>query len=341
MARIFQTGWEVGSTLVFDVTAGGGAIETTTVAGPWSTYSWFNNATGSGTFTLDSAVTEFYFGARMYFQTAPGGTDRRLVHFQSSTGTAQMSLHLDTSGRLAVYRGTTAAVIATGTNAVAGSRWHYVEWYGKIDGSAGITTVKLNGTQEVTASSLNSKGDAGSTTTDRVNLSTGGASYSFYVDDLYVNDTTTSVNNSFSGDIRVSAYIPNAAGDNTTMSLSTGSDHAALVDERPPNTTDYIYGTGTTEYDLLNIPNTSGIAQVQAATLWLYSAKSDAGTANIAHVVKYDSDNDSVADTESAGADTALSTTFAYYRKNYNTDPGGNAWTAAKIDALQIGAKSR
>jgi hypothetical protein len=160
-------------------------------------------------------------------------------------------------------------------------------------------------------------------------------SSSHYVDDLWVNDTTGAQNTGFSGDIRVAAYIPNAAGDVTGLTPTGGANYTN-VDERPPNdATDIVSATGTTLYDLYHVPNTSGVGTVQAVTLWLRAQKSDAGAKSIAHKLKS-------ASTEDTGADLTLSTTWAYYGKVYNVDPTDSvAWTAGKVDALQIGAKAR
>lgn len=122
----------------------------------------------------------------------------------------------------------------------------------------------------------------------------------------------------------------------------SGLGNWELVDEHPPNDAlDYVYGTGTTEIDTYNIPNTSNVTSVQCARLWWRAQKDDASSVNTASVLKYDTDANGTADTQTVGSDKALSTSWAYYDDIFNQQPDSTNWTAAKIDALQIGVKSR
>jgi len=108
------------------------------------------------------------------------------------------------------------------------------------------------------------------------------------------------------------------------------------VDERPPNdATDYVFSSTVNQYDLYNIPDLTGFGSVQAATLWLRAQKDDAGSALIAPMIKSGA-------VENQAADQALPTSWAFLQKVYNIDPTDSAaWTVAKINALQIGAKAR
>lgn len=112
------------------------------------------------------------------------------------------------------------------------------------------------------------------------------------------------------------------------------------VNERPQNTTDYVFDSVVNDYDLYNLPATQW-ATVAGVVVPLRCQKSDAGAANIAHMIKYDTDADTVADTENTGSDIALSTSWTYHTKYYNRQPGPTSWSPAKVNALQVGAKVR
>jgi hypothetical protein len=125
-----------------------------------------------------------------------------------------------------------------------------------------------------------------------------------------------------------------------TISLSTKGNYD-YVNENPPNdATDYVFDSVVNDYDLYNIPSTQWTT-VAAVVLPLRAQKSDAGAANIAHMTKYDTDASGTADTENTGADVALSTSWAYHTKYYNRQPDATAWSVAKVNALQVGAKVR
>jgi hypothetical protein len=265
------------------------------------------------------------------------------MRFITPNGTDNVSVWMDGAGNLSVYRGDHVTLLGSaGPTVLTQGIWYYVEFYALISDTVGKIQLKINGVDEVALTTgLDTRADAaaGGDVISAVGFTTDTGQ--FIVDDLYINDTTSTRNTGFSGDIRVSVYIPNAAGDSTGLTPTAGANYTN-IDERPPNdATDIVSATGTTLYDLYNIPNTSGIATVQAVYLWLRAQKSDAGAKNVAHVVKYDTDASGTADTENVGSDVALSTSWAYYGKVYNDDPGNTAWSAAKIDALQIGAKAR
>jgi len=327
MARVYQTGLEMGY-CPFDVAAAG-VINTVTTAGSWSTYSIKGTTNANPDVTsLPASYSELYLGARFY---ADGVHGENVVYGLRDSGTTHVYLTFDTAATTFKAFHGAGGLLGTASGTYANNAWHYVESRITIDNATGIWQLKVDGTQVLNLAAQDTRNGAAAT----ANQMSFAGDASSYLDDIYVNDTTGAQNNAFSGDIRISAYIPNAAGDVTGLTATSGSNYAT-VDERPPNdATDYVYDSGTSNYDLYNIPDTSGITSVQAATLWLRAQKSDAGAKNIAHKIKS-------AATEDTGADIALSTSWTYYGKVYDVDPtDSNAWTASKINALQIGAKAR
>jgi hypothetical protein len=325
MARIFQTGMEMGSDKF--LLSGAPGVSTSFTRGAWSTYSMQLNA--NAVMAWDSAVSEFYGGFGFY---VTGTTASDLIWFESPGAVVQCSLKY-TAGQLWEARKSNGGtLLGTSTTAMTTGVWYWIEYHVIISATVGVFEVKQNGIQQINATAADTKGDAGSATVDRelwVNQA------QFYIDDHYVNDTTTATNAAYSGDIRIKGYIPSAAGDVTGMTPTSGANYTNVDEVPPDDATTIVAATGTTLYDLYNIPNTSGVATVQAATLWLRAQKSDAGAKSIAPMIKSGA-------TENQAADQTLSTTWAYYRKNYNVDPTDSAaWTPSKIDNLQIGQKAR
>jgi hypothetical protein len=313
-----------------------GSVVTTTTRGAWSAYAYqTNGASAQGSWL--SSVSEFYLG----FGFNHTGTGGFLYLTSQNGGAGGVNIQLDiTAGHAICWRlGFNGTIIDTGTTVLSTNVWYFIELHAVIHDTTGSIEVKINGTSEFNHTNTDTRADAAANGNLVNQIKIGPISAAYY-DDLYVNDTSGAQNTGYSGDTRWSAYIPNASGDNTGLTRG-GSDSGTnwgQVDERPPNdATDYVFGTGTTVYDLYNIPNTSAVATVQSVTLWLRAQKSDAGAKNIATVIK-----SGATPTETVGSDVALSTSWTYYNKIYNNEPVDNvAWTAAKLDALQIGAKAR
>lgn len=330
MARIFQTGFEAGSSGIFNIAAGNGSIGSSTTRGSWSTYAWNCESTRAEA-SLDSSVTEFYFG--IGFRVT--GVGRTLIGFKSPTSTEQLTFKISAASFLEVRLGSdSGTILGTGTKILSLSTWYYLEGHVTIHDSTGTVEAKIDGVQDINLTGQDTRNDASSGSVDRLFV----REASVIVDDIYVNSTTGTQNTGYSNDVRISAYIPNAAG--TTTGLSRGGSDSGSnygqVDERPPNdSTDYVYDSVVDDFDLYGLPNTSGVTSVQAVTTWIKAQKNDAGAASIAHMLRSGGTNDT-------GSDVALSTSWTYYRKNYNVDPtDSNAWTTGKLDALEVGVKVR
>jgi hypothetical protein len=326
LARLFMTGFETGSTSPF------AGVNTAQKRGAWSTYSCVGNTGPSQLFT--TGVAEFYVGVGFYMSSISGGT--QFLTFYNMNANLAFRLSIDAAGHILAVRGD-GSTRATSSLTLTTATWYYVQTHVKIDDSTGLCEVLVDGTQFINLTGDDTRSDA-TTNGEKVNRVGFSDSGNYYVDDLYFNDTTGSQNNGYSGDTRVAAYIPNAAGDSTglTRGGTDSGNNYGQVDERPPNDgTDYVFGTDTSSYDLYNLPATSGVSTVQGVQLWVRAAKSDAGAASIALMLKSGG-------TEDQQADQALSTSYGYFYKTYDVDPTDSvAWTAAKVDGLQIGIKSR
>lgn len=333
MARLYHTGFEVGSNAMFDLGAGG-TMSTSGTRGAWSTYclTGLSDAGPVVSTMAGGSASELFCGIGFY--TTSFVSWGRIIEFRTSDNTQQFCVSFNSGGHVVLFRGGNGGtILGTGTITMQTNRWTFVEFHIVMSDASGSFECKVDGAVDgsLTLSSIDTKNHASVSAVDRYAIGASNTSW----DDLYVNDTTGSQNTGYSGDTRISAYVPNAAGDVAGMTPTSGANYTN-VDERPPNdATDIVAATGTTLYDLYNIPNTSGVATVQAVQLWLRAQKSDAGAKSIAHMLKSGS-------TENQGADAALSTSWAYYPKVYSNDPTDSAaWTPSKLDSLQIGAKAR
>ncbi len=122
----------------------------------------------------------------------------------ADAGTNQCSLGFNSQGRLVLWQGGLGGTqIAISSAAITANSWHYVEW-DLTFASAGTYTVWLDGAQVFTGTgNLKSSGNA---TANTVLL--GGNTCNF--DDMYLFDSTGSVNNAVRGDSRVETLFPTA-----------------------------------------------------------------------------------------------------------------------------------
>jgi hypothetical protein len=341
MARLFETGFEQQSLAIGDITPLGGNFSGISPAtrGSWSLVGY--NVSG-GMISFGASVSDFYFGHGFLAQTSGFKHD---LAFYSPNGTSNIELVFNAANKLEYKLGRDGTVLATSTTILTAGVWYYIEGHIVIHDTTGSLELRINEVVEssMSVSGIDTRNDAAANgdKCDRFYMGDGGTQ----LDDIYINDTTGSVNNGYSGDIAVIGVAPNAAGDNTGLTRG-GADSGSnwgQVDEIPPNdATDYVFGTDTSSYDLYNLPAVSSIlATVQSVRLWTKAQKSGAGSASLAHVVKYDTDASGTADTEAVGSDVALSTGWAYYAKEYDQQPDATNWSPAKVDALQVGVKSR
>jgi hypothetical protein len=240
--------------------------------------------------------------------------------------------------KLVVRRGST--ILATGTTVLTLNSYYYIEFKGTIHDTTGSYEVRIDGVSEaaLTASGVDTRNAGTTGQWDRVFLSPpGGGNY--YVDDLYVCDQSGTSRNDFLGPVRVETLYPQtdavAAGSNAGLTPSTGTDHGALVDENPPNTTDYNSSPTVGLKDTYNYPPLSLTGTILGIQTNLYAAKSDTALRQVCPVIRsggvdYD------------GANVSLLTTFAYFSQVWakNPNPDGSAdWTSADIATLQAGMK--
>lgn len=174
-------------------------------------------------------------------------------------------------------------------------------------------------------------------------------------DDIGINDTTGAYQNSWCGDGHIVHAVPLANGDANTGSVRGGADSGNdwdQVDEVTPNdATDYMELTLTTGVIWVKVTSsaTLGIGGAYVINLVAVGGRitiASAGSGNWFPSIKSQSGG-----TVLDGAPVTLASTswFAHddstgsqqYKVTAYVDPqSGGAWTAAKLDTMQIGAKT-
>ena len=254
--------------------------------------------------------------------------------------TTHLTVNYSATGALQLRRGEgSGTVLATSTQRVLDSVWHYLEIEATIADAGGIAKVRLNGVEVI-----NFTGDTrnGGTSTNIDGLGCGrgtGAGASISLDDVYVcDDSGSAPYNTYLGDVTIPFRLANGNGVLSQWVGSDGNstDNYLLVDETAPNTTDYVASDVPGDRDLVTVQDmTSTTGSVLAAQTVVYGAKSDAGAANVKMIQR--------ASTGTVVADAVgqpLSTTYATYGGEIRVlDPDSTAWTHAKINSLEVGVE--
>lgn len=229
-------------------------------------------------------------------------------------------------------------VLQTGPSSLVANNWYYLELKVLV-GEAGVGTweLHLDGVTELAGSGDTRNGGSG--TWDRFLLLGTGSNADLHLDDLYLCDASGVRNNTFLGPVRVQTLLPQpdtiAPGTHAGLTPSTGVDHGALVDEVPPNVSDYnssaIFGSKDT-YQYASLTMQGDVLGIQTN---LYAAKADAAPRTVCTVVRtggqeFDSPN------------VSPLTTFSYFPRVWESNPSAlpnTPWTPADIAAIEVGMK--
>lgn len=324
--------WTARANATIDATAGrrgGGAVKTT------GSTNYINKTVAAAStliigfaFNYDGVIT----GAGYILYLGDGGSD-------------QCGLYLNADGTISFRRATTT--LATSATALSASTWNYIELRVTIHDTTGAYEVRLNGTNILSASSVDTKNTANATANSiwlngRPGGSGGGgvnagSSSGIFFDDFYYCDDTGSTNNNFLGDCRVDAYLPNGNGNSSQLTGSDGNstDNYLHVDESAPDgDTSYVESATAGQKDTYAMADmTHTPSSIFGVQVLADAKKDDAGLRSIATVTRSGG-------TDYDGATQGLSTSYAYYSDIREVDPNTSAaWTKTNFNAAQHGVK--
>lgn len=154
------------------------------------------------------------------------------------------------------------------------------------------------------------------------------------VDDVYV------TNGAFLGNTAVTVLVPISDGDTLQWTPVTGTSHYPMVNNIPPNPSDYVYDSGspTGDIDLYHLTQITGSPLPQVLGLRaLWNLENDIpGESIVVGVYKNASGTSELAANEFASSSTSYS---YYWDAQQNSVFTGSPWTAAEINGMQVGIK--
>jgi len=211
--------------------------------------------------------------------------------------------------------------------------WSYLEVRMKCHDSAGTCIIRLNGIEVLNLTGLDTLYST-STLTRFAVASTGTFNTYFHIDDLVVMDTTGSLNNTFMGDVTISAIFPTGAGNSSGWTPSAGSNYDCVNETSPNDDTDYNATSVLTTKDLYAFADAPAGADIRAVQVLAAVRKGAEGPGQVKLVTRSNStDYDGVA--QGIGG-----TSYSYVREVYETDPAtAVAWTEGGFNAAEFGLK--
>lgn len=332
MARIFTEGFEMGDLLGLSSINGGAIIKTSSPAPRSGVYCLYcSDITANVTIDIDDK-TELYFRAGVRCVSVDTGSTTILFGAYNST-TPLIRINMTTLS-LSLQVGT--ATTGTAFYTINQSVWYLLEVYVKIHDTEGVVTVKLDGI-EVYSFSGDTKPGADTTINNIVlGQKTSAVNYPAF-DDIAINDTTGSVDNSWCGDGRIIALKTNASGDITNLTNSAGTqvNNYTYVDDIPADgDTTFVYGDSENEYDLYGFENPSIPVNNIPKMVWVEGRAKTTGSGTGRMVIKSSG-------SEITSGSMALGYEYGVLLSEYySIDPiTSGSWSQETLDAIQAGMK--
>jgi len=283
------------------------------------------------TFTSQATWT---VGAAWYLDGLPSSSKALILIRDAST--IQVGIYLNADGSLTAWRGNQAASLgSTAASVFAASAWQYVEVQTTIDGSAGVVTIKINGSQVLALTSQNTKqsGNASANSVAFFAVQHGTSSNYTYLDDIYVLDSSGSNNTTFLNQPIVEAITPSGAGNSTQWSPDSGSNYARVNETPEDGDTSYVTDSTSGHLDEYAYSDLSRIAgAIYGVQINTVGRLTDASSFSVIPVVRSSS-------SDYTQSTWALSgTSYANNPQIVEQDPATSAaWTASGVNAAQFG----
>jgi len=244
----------------------------------------------------------------------------------NAVNSLQLRLYVNASQKLEA-RGAGAAIWATGTTTLKVGVYYYIELKLLVANSSGIFDCRINGLSEFTFS-----GDTQVAATNEVKQlwfgNESNSNCSWRLDDVYVLDTTGTLNNTYLGEQRAELIYP-TSDSTVAFSHNTGaSNWDAINDVVGAADDDTTYVLGTTgqkdEYGLANLASVNTVAGVKVMTR---ASRDDINAVNLKTGIKSGTTNQQVTHAVTVG--------YTNFVDIFETSDGaGTAFTTTTIDSL-------
>jgi len=281
--------------------------------------------------TVDTVVVGFALKLVSGYATA----GNHILSLYDGT-TEGVGIYVAASGELKIMRGGsggTQLAITSGFGLTTGV-WYWFELKVKCaSGTDGTVDLRSGGVSVASNSATNTK--AGSNNYHDVIGVNGVATASKLLDDLYVLDTSGSVNNDFLGPVHVTRLDPVSDNGTNQWTTQSGSNHAAMVDDSATLDDDstYVESATATDAEIWNCADYVG-DPVKGVQICTDVRDTDAKSFSIKSTSKLGSGT--INKSSSAAVPGANYATIVHLME---TDPDGNPWTASNLSNTAFGVE--
>jgi hypothetical protein len=262
------------------------------------------------------------------FKTNVTGAASAAIFAMTLSGTAIFNLATQTGGALAAYKGAgTQMGVTSAMGVILANTWHYAEIEWAISATVGVFNVWVDGVKVIANTGLNNNAAGANVDTIAIQCSSNGTTT--IVDDFYY---TTGAATRL-GESRVETLRPAADTATKNWTPNSGTTNFSRVNELVcDGDTSFVSATAVATADLYTVGALSSTpANIYAVQLTAFSYKTDATTRAINLVAKSGA-------TSSPGGNLPLPASYAKFERVLEIDPNtGASWTAAAVNALQIG----
>jgi len=271
--------------------------------------------------------------------TAVAQVSDRFFKFKSG-GTEQTGVTVNPDNTLSIIEAGTN-ILATSTIPIALGTFNYIEFSTTFANaiSAHTCQLKINGQLAAEASAGANTNPAGSTHADSFScifpfFIPGDGAITF--DDFYICNGSGSTNNSFLGDISVTALFPNGNGAENDFinDASNSTNNYSHINANPSNDgTTFVESSVPGNIDLYTFGSLSFSGTVLSVQQVLQAEKSDSGARTFAPVIR-------LSNTDYIGSATTPTTSYLFYSYPNDVRPSDSmAWTTTDVNNAQYGIK--
>ena len=277
---------------------------------------------------LPAAYTTLVVGCGIMLSPMPG-TAIAPIRFRNN-GAGQCCLTINANGSIGFVRGLFAGGTTVETSAIGliqANRWYHIEVKVVFHDSTGTYEVRLNGTDVLSGTGVDTEGDA-TDGADQIYFGVGENSITVSLDDIFVAED-------WQGDCRVDTLMPTGAGTATQWTPNTGANYAA-VDDSGDSDDDTTYVADSTAghidtYAFGDLEATGGT--IKAVAVNVACRKDDAGARTVKGVV------DSGATVDSHATAQSVLDAYSVLQFIWETDPdtSAEAFTEATVNGAEFG----
>ncbi|MEW5790059.1 MAG: hypothetical protein ACOY4L_12180 [Pseudomonadota bacterium] len=287
---------------------------------------------------LDVTKTSLIVGAAVrVVPFANTGVEPVLLGVRDASAQVAHLVKIGEDGRMKFYRWQYGAdqLISTSLATAAARGWHYVELQVTQGTSNGVLSVRINGILAIQLTAQNTIQGGGQLLTAFVGAVPGQpCPVTVDVDDLYIADTSGTINNTFLGDVRVDALQAQADGSMNQWTVDGAASAWQAVSDADESTSIRAATAGlrqSFDVEALPVMATPAIHGVQVTML---ARKTDAGLGKVKGLV--------VSGPQSAtSVDIVLQEQLAWHTALFERNPNGNVqWTEGAFNAAEFGVEA-